>query len=48
LASKKSSELELLTKEINSTVLKERDAKQRVLILERELGEIKDVYRTTC
>lgn len=47
LASKKSSELELLTKEINSTVLKERDSKQRVLVMERELSDTRDIYRTT-
>ena len=48
LASKKSSELELLTKEINSMVLKERDAKNKILVLERESADIKDLYRATC
>jgi hypothetical protein len=39
---KKQSEIELLSKEISSLTVKEKDAKQRSYVLEKELIEVKD------
>ena len=47
LAAKKQNETDLLSKEINLLGIKEREGKNLILHHERELGEIKDFYRTT-
>ena len=47
LAAKKQNETDLLSKEVNLLGIREREGKNLVLHHERELGEIKDLYRTT-
>ncbi len=42
MSNKKQSEMELLTREINSSVVKDKDLKQRIHLLEREAADIKD------
>ena len=45
LATKKATEQELLSKEVNTLSVKEREARNRLNLLERENSEIKDQAR---
>lgn len=42
MSSKRQTEAELMSKEINILAIKERDLKQRIANLENELSEVKD------
>lgn len=46
LAEKKQTETELLQRELNTLGLRDRDQKTKILNLERELSEVRDVLRT--
>lgn len=48
LAAKKQNEIDLLSKELNLVGIKQRDTRAQVIHLEREIGETKDVLRTTA
>lgn len=45
LASKKQTETEILSKEVNLIAVREKEAKNRLMFVDRELGETKDVLR---
>lgn len=47
LTAKRHTENELMSKEINLAGIKERDLKNKMAAIERELGEIKDTARLT-
>ena len=38
--------MELITREINSSVIKEKDLKQNIHFLEKEIGDAKDSLRS--
>lgn len=46
IAGKKTTETELLTKDLNLAAVKERDLRNRITALENELSDIKDQART--
>lgn len=46
IAGKKTTETELLTKDLNLAAVRERDLRNRIMALENELGDIKDQART--
>ena len=46
MATKKANETDLLSKEINSLTLKERDARQKFQWTDNELSELKDQLRS--
>eukprot|EP00352_Strombidinopsis_acuminata_P001370 CAMPEP_0176347286 /NCGR_PEP_ID=MMETSP0126-20121128/6928_1 /TAXON_ID=141414 ORGANISM="Strombidinopsis acuminatum, Strain SPMC142" /NCGR_SAMPLE_ID=MMETSP0126 /ASSEMBLY_ACC=CAM_ASM_000229 /LENGTH=76 /DNA_ID=CAMNT_0017695355 /DNA_START=792 /DNA_END=1022 /DNA_ORIENTATION=- len=45
LASKKQTETEILSKEVNLIAVREKEIKNKLMFVERELGETKDVLR---
>jgi hypothetical protein len=45
LARKKAGEQEVLSKEVNSLSVRERDSRNRLMLLERENSEVKDQAR---
>jgi uncharacterized small protein (DUF1192 family) len=47
LASKKQTENELISRDLNMTAIKERDTRAKLLQTEKELGEVKDMLRAT-
>ncbi len=46
MAGKKQTELELLTREVNASAIKDKDFKQKVHYLEKELAELRDAFRS--
>ena len=47
LASKKQTENELISRDLNSVSIRERDTRAKLLSSEKELGEVKDMLRAT-
>jgi len=45
MAGKKQTEVELLTKEVNQSIVKEKDFKQKLHYLDKELADHKDLLR---
>lgn len=48
LANKKTVENDLMVKEVNGLTLKEKEFKQRIGMLEREVIDVKDQYRVVA
>ena len=45
MSSKKQTEVELLTRELNSFIVKDKELKQKIHYQERELSEVRDQLR---
>lgn len=47
LAQSKQTETDLLARDLNSVTLKDRDSRQRIFVVEKELSECRDAFRST-